>query len=113
MLLQTSSDSNKSNENTASVKASDFENVNTQNKDAKSDTESAQSPNGFVEEEIDDSFTDSLALLSIILICWSICIWSPVKYNISDYFDNIQYDLLKKISKANVITVKSSISKSH
>ena len=44
MSLQTNSDSNKSNENTASMRALDFEDVNTQSKNAKSDTESAQAP---------------------------------------------------------------------
>ena len=41
MLLQTSSDSNRLNKDTASVEASDFENVNTQSEDAKPDIESA------------------------------------------------------------------------
>ena len=53
-LPQTSSDSNKSNENTVSVKASDFKNVNTQSENVKPNTEFAQSFNDFVEEEIDD-----------------------------------------------------------
>ena len=74
MLLQTNSDSNKSNENTAPVEASNFENVNTQSENAKSDTESAQLPNDFIKEEIDNSLTNPLTLLSIISTCWSICI---------------------------------------
>ena len=40
-LSQTSSGSNRLNGDTASIKASDFENVDTQSEDAKSDTESA------------------------------------------------------------------------
>ena len=113
MLLQTSSGSNRSNENTASVGASDFEDVNTQSEDARPDTGSAQSPSNFIEEEVDNSLTDSLILPSIISTCWSICMWSSVKYNVSDHFGNIQYDPLKKVSKTNVITAKSSILKSH
>ena len=66
-LSQTNSDSNRSNENTVSVKISNFENVNTQSKDAKPDTKSAQLFSDFVEEKVDDLFTDSLTLLLIIL----------------------------------------------
>ena len=69
MLSQTSSGSNKLNEDTALVKASDFEDVNTQNENAKPDTESAQSPSGFVEEEVDDSLADPLILPLIISTC--------------------------------------------
>ena len=69
MLLQTNSDSNKSNENTASVGASDFENMNTQSEDAKPDTGSAQSFSNFVEEEVDDSLANSFALSLIISTC--------------------------------------------
>ena len=66
MLLQTSSDSNRSNEDTAPVRASDFKDVNTQNEDAKPDTESAQSPSGFVEEEVNDSLANPLTLSSTV-----------------------------------------------
>ena len=62
MLSQTSSGSNRLNENTALVKASDFENVNIQSENAKPDTESAQSPSGFVKEEVNDSFADFFTL---------------------------------------------------
>ena len=112
---QTSSDSNRSNEkNTASVRASDFEYINAQNKkDARSDIESAQSPNDFVEEEAGKPLANPLILSSIISTHQSSCTQLSIKYNISDYFDNIQYDSLKKILKVNVITVKLSISKSH
>ena len=66
MLLQISSGSNRSNENTVSVKASDFKHVNTQNENAKSDTESAQLFNGFIKEEVNNSLANSLTLLLII-----------------------------------------------
>ena len=62
---QTNSGSNKSNEeNTALVKTSDFENVNTQNEEmhTRSDTGPAQSFNDFVEEEVDNPLTNPLAL---------------------------------------------------
>ena len=113
MLLQINSGSNKLNKNITSVEASDFEDVNTQSEDAKSDTGSAQSSSGFIEEKVNNSLADSLTLSLIISICWSICTQSSVKYNVSDYFDNIQYDPLKKILKTNVITTKSLIFKSH
>ena len=110
MLLQTSSGSNKSNEeNTVSVRALDFKHVNVQSEDIGS----TQLPSGFIEEEVGNPLANSLALSSIILTCWSSCTWSLIKYNVSDYFSNIQYDLLKKVSKVNVITAKSSIPKSH
>ena len=60
-LLQISSGSNKLNENTASMKASDFKNI-------KSDIRFTQSFNGFIEKEIDNSLADPLTLSSIILI---------------------------------------------
>ena len=66
MLPQTSSGSNKSNENTASVGAPDFENVNIQSEDAKPDTGFAQLLSGFVEEEVDNSLANFLTLPSII-----------------------------------------------
>ena len=88
-LLQTSLGSNRLNEDTVSVEAPDFENMNTQNEDAKSDTEFAQSPSGFVKEEVNDSFNNPFTLSSIISTCQSTCMWSSVKYNISDHFDNI------------------------
>ena len=71
---QTSSDNNKPNENTTSVRASDFKNINTQNKNAKPDTESAQSSSDFVKKEVNNSFANSLALLLIISTYQSICI---------------------------------------
>ena len=83
--LQTSSDSNKSNEDTASVGASDFKHVNIQSKDIKS----IQSPSGLIKEEAGEPLADSLALLSIILTHQSNCTQSSVKYNISNHFSNI------------------------
>ena len=114
-LPQISSDSNRSNEeNTASVGVSDFKHVNAQSKeDARPDIESAQLFSDFVEKEADELLTDFLALLSIISTYQSSCTQSSVKYNVSDCIDNIQYDPLKKVSKVNVIIVKSLISKSH
>ena len=70
ILPQTSSGSNKLNEeNTASVGASDFKHVNTQSENTRPNIKSAQSSSGFVEEEVNDSFVNSLTLLSIISIC--------------------------------------------
>ena len=66
ILLQISSGGNKLNKNTVSVRASDFENVDTQSEDVKPDTESAQLFSGFIKEEVDNSFIDSLTLLLII-----------------------------------------------
>ena len=66
ILSQTSSDSNRLNENTALMEASDFENVNTQSENAKPDTKSAQLFSSFVKEEVDDSLADSLTLSLII-----------------------------------------------
>ena len=66
---QTSSGSNRSNEDTAPVGAPDFEDVDTQSEDARPDTGSAQSPSGFIEEEVDDSLANPLALPPIISIC--------------------------------------------
>ena len=66
MSLQTSSDSNRSNENTASVRASDFENVNTQSEDAKPDIKSVQSLSDFIKEKVDNSLINPLTLSSII-----------------------------------------------
>ena len=113
MSLQINLNSNRLNEDTAPVRALDFENVNTQSKDARPDTESAQSPSDFIKEEVDNSLADPLTLSSIISTHQSIYTQSLVKYNIFDHFSNIQYDLMKKVSKANVITAKSLISKSH
>ena len=88
--LQTSSGSNRLNEeNTASVRASDFKYVNIQSEDARSDTGFTQSPNSFVEEEVNNSLANSLILSLIILTHQSICTQLLVKYNISDCFDNI------------------------
>ena len=64
--LQTSSGSNRSNEDTASIKASDFENVNTQSEDARPNTESAQSFSGFIEEEVGDPLANPLTLPSTV-----------------------------------------------
>ena len=70
MLSQTSSGSNRLNEeNTASVKASDFKHVNTQSEDVKPDTESAQSLSGFVKEEVGNPLTNSLTLPSTVSTC--------------------------------------------
>ena len=66
MLSQTSSDSNRSNENTTSVKVSDFKNVNTQSENVKPDIKSAQSFSDFIKEKVNNSLTDSLALSLII-----------------------------------------------
>ena len=64
---QTSSGSNRSNEeNTASVRAPNFEDVDTQSEDARPDTESAQSLSGFVEEELGNLLANPLALPSTI-----------------------------------------------
>ena len=138
-LLQTSGSNGSIKEDTASVEALNLENTDTQSKEefydiwlknrttafpdfinndaafmhARPDNEPAQFPSGFVEEEIDDSLINSLTLSSTVSTHQSSHTWSSVKYNISDYFDNIQYDSLKKISKINVITAKSSIPKSH
>ena len=69
MLLQTSSGSNRSNEDTAPVGAPDFENVNTQSEDARPDIESAQSPSDFIEEEVNDSLADPFALPPTVSTC--------------------------------------------
>ena len=113
--LQTSSSSNKSNEeNTASVGASDFKHVNAQNEEnVKPDIKSAQSLNNFIEKKAGEPLINPLALSSTISTHQSSCTQSPVKYNVLDCFSNIQYDPLKKIPKANIITAKSSIPKLH
>ena len=80
---------------------------------ARPDNGPAQSLNDFIEEEVSNPLADSLTLPSTVSTHQSTHTQSPVKYNVPDCFGNIQYDLLKKISKANVITAKSSISKSH
>ena len=66
MLSQINSDSNKSNKNTASVRALNFKNVNIQSEDVKSNTESAQSSSDFIKEEVDNSLANSLTLSLII-----------------------------------------------
>ena len=62
MPPQTSSGSNRSNEDTVSVGASDFENVDTQSEDVRPDTGSAQSPSGFIKEEVGNPLADPLTL---------------------------------------------------
>ena len=70
-LPQTSSGSNKSNEeNTASVRTSNFEHINAQNEeDARPDIGSAQSSSNFVEKEADEPLTDPLTLSLTISTC--------------------------------------------
>ena len=114
-LLQISGSNKSIEEDTVSVKALNLKDINTQSEEefyyiwlknkttafsdfisndaasmhARPDNGPAQSPSGFVEEEIGNSLADSLTFPLTVSTHWSSCTQSPVKYNVSDHFSNI------------------------